>query len=552
MKYCTRKGISIALVLLLLLVLGSAAVLAAEPSTVEPPAGVSLTMAADKNSITQGDTVTLTTNFNLLSGAISGYNATQVVVLLPAGLDYASSVVYIGGVPAVMTTTPISISAGTSVVVNFDNNAVTAGPAQLRVIADVSSVTAGILTARAELYLQPTGADMPTSPNEQANVILQVVNVTPPVPPTPPEIQVATVTFNLNGGARVGGGALVQAIPIGGTAIEPYVFREGYIFLEWDRSFNNVQQNITVNARWTRSDDTGMIPVEPPIYDFVQGHFINNRNTFMQFSHMPLIYYAERHIVGLVSVEIDGSTLRSGTHYVATTGTSAGTTAIHLKASYLNTLAVGTHTLKVNFRGDVYATTEFSVTRYTNTFNDVSSSDWFYKGVEAMNASELLLGVSNTRFDPYAYMTRGMVVTLLYRYAGEPSVSGFRNPFPDAASGQYYTNAVIWAAANGIVTGHEDGRFAPNDLMTREQFAAVLYRYQNVLGSETMDILMDHQFSDVNQVSSYARSAVNKLDMQGVFRDWPRDSANRFQPQASVTRAEVATVMRLWIESIGW
>jgi hypothetical protein len=514
-------------------------------------------MAADKSSITQGDTVTLTANFNLLSGAVSGYDATQVAILLPAGLDYASSVIYIGGAPAVMTTTPISTPAGTSVVVNFDNNTVTAGPAQFRVVAEAGSISGGSLTARAELYLQPAGANMPTTSNAQANVTLQVVNITPPAPPTttppvPPTMQVANVTFNLNGGVRVGGGALVQAIPIGGSAIEPYVYRQGYIFLEWDRSFSNVQQDITVNARWTRSDDTGMIPVEPPIYTLVQGHFVNNRNTFTQFSHMPLIYYAERHIVGFVSVEIDGSVLRSGTHYVATTGIPSGTTAIHLKASYLNTLPVGTHTLKVNFRDGVYATTDFRVTRYTNTFNDVSSSDWFNQGVEAMNASELLLGVSNTRFDPYANMTRGMVVTLLYRYAGEPTVSGFRNPFPDVASGQFYTNAVVWAAANRIVTGHEDGRFAPNDLMTREQFAAVLYRYQDVLGSQTSDILADHQFSDANQISSYARSAVSKLNMQGVYRDWPNDPGNRFQPQASVTRAEVATVMRLWIESIGW
>jgi hypothetical protein len=292
--------------------------------------------------------------------------------------------------------------------------------------------------------------------------------------------------------------------------------------------------------------------VEPPIYDFVEGEFINGRNTFTQFSHMPLIYYAESHIANFANVEVDGYILRSGTHYVATTGIGRGTTAIHLKASYLNTLPIGNHTLRVNFKGDVYATVEFRVTRYTNTFYDVNSGDWFYKGVEAMNASELLRGVSNTQFDPYSHMTRGMVVTLLYRFAGEPSIAGFRNPFPDVAAGQYYTNAVIWASANGIVTGHENGRFAPNDIMTHEQFAAVLYRYQGVLGSVTTDILADHQFSDFNQISLYARSAVNKLNMQGVFYDWPRDPYNRFQPQSSVTRAEVATVMRLWIESVGW
>jgi len=149
-------------------------------------------------------------------------------------------------------------------------------------------------------------------------------------------------------------------------------------------------------------------------------------------------------------------------------------------------------------------------------------------------------------------MTRGTVVTLLYKFTGEPSVAGFNNPFPDVAAGQYYTNAVIWAATNGIVTGYDTGLFAPQDLMTREQFAVVLFRYQNALGNTAMDILMDRSYSDFSQISNYAQSAVNKTTMQGVYRDWPVDAQNRFQPKANVTRAELAAVMRLWIESIGW
>jgi hypothetical protein len=272
----------------------------------------------------------------------------------------------------------------------------------------------------------------------------------------------------------------------------------------------------------------------------------------MQFNHLPLIYYANRHVASFVSVELDGMLLTSGTHYIATSGTTAATTAIHFKASFLNTLTIGDHTFQVNFRENLFATDSFTITRYVNTFTDVRTGDWFYKGVEAMNASELLLGVSATHFDPYSQMTRGMVVTLLYRFAGQPNITGFRNPFPDVAMNQYYTSAVMWAAANGIVTGHEDGMFAPNDLMTREQFAAVLYRYQNALGSVAMDILMGYRHSDFDTIALFARGAVNKLTMQGVFRDWPTDPQGRYQPLETVSRAEVATVMRLWIESIGW
>jgi len=371
--------------------------------------------------------------------------------------------------------------------------------------------------------------------------------VTPEVtPPVMPEI--STVVFNLAGGVRVGGGALTQAVVRNGSAVEPYVYRQGYIFLEWDQDFTNVQQNMTITARWVLQGVT--LPVEPPIVEVITGHFLNNKNSFKQTSHIPLIYYADSHISRFTSVEVNGYAL-SGRQYVATTGTARDTTAIHLKASYLNTLPVGTHTLTVYFDG-IYVEADFTVTPYVNMFYDVNYGDWFYAGVGAMNASELLLGINNTQFNPGGNMTRGMVVTLLYRFAGEPGTTGNRSPFPDVRAGQYYTNAVIWAAANGIVTGHDTGYFAPNDMMTREQFAAVLYRYQNALGSQTTDILMGVQYSDFYDISLYARSAVNKLTMQGVYSDWPGNPEGNFMPRATVSRAEVATAMRLWIESIGW
>jgi hypothetical protein len=554
MRRFVHKGTSMALIFVLLMTaFWPRAAFAAEQLNIEPPIGADLTLTADTSIVSVGDTVNFTVGFNLLSSVISGYGATRVTVFLPSGLDYVSSVVYIGGMPAVLTTMPAATPIGTSVVFDFDNVTMTPGLAQLYITANVSDVSGGALTARAEVYLQPLYDTMPYNPNEQTSLTLQTLETTYPTLPTIPIMpEVSRVAFNLNGGVRVGGGALVQAVPTGGSAVEPYVFRQGYVFLGWDISFYNVTQDITVTASWTPDTDIGMIEIAPPIYYFVEGHFINDRNAFTQFSHMPLIYYAERHVADFVSVEVNGQALTAGTHYVATAGTAAATTAIHLKASYLNTLEIGSHTLMVNFRGDISADAQFTVYAYVNTFYDVNSGDWFYRGVEAMNASELLRGVSDTRFDPHSYMTRGMVVTLLYRFAGEPSVVGFRNPFPDIYAAQYYTNAVIWAAANGIVMGHDNGLFAPHDIMTHEQFAAVLYRYQNALGSVTMDILMDRHYSDFDQIGMYARGAVSNLTMQGVFRDWPYEPENRFQPQYPVTRARVAAVMRLWIESIGW
>jgi len=363
-----------------------------------------------------------------------------------------------------------------------------------------------------------------------------------------------SVQFYLDGGYRVGGGALSQVIPAGGSAVAPYVRRDGYIFLGWNMSFKNVQHDLYVTALWepeNQTPDTGPITVNPN-FTLIGGYFVDDKNVFTHFSHIPMIYYAEQRISLFRSVEMDGHILKEGEHYIATTGMKNGTTAIHLKASYLNALKSETHTLRVHFRNDEYANAQLTVEEYVNNFRDVNRDDWFFKGVEAMNSSKLLLGITDTQFDPYSSMTRGQVVTLLYRFTGEPNIAGFGNPFPDVAAKQYYTEAVIWAAANGIVVGHDTGLFAPYDEMTREQFAAVLYRYQNILGSGTNDILMDREYGDFDKISLYAKTAVNKLTMQGVFSDLPYIPGNLFEPRASVNRAEVATVMRLWIESMDW
>ena len=540
------KAVSMALVLALLAILWSGSIAWAEA---ERPLKGDLTLIADNNTVFSGGTVNLTAGFNLLESAVNSYSALRITVFLPAGLDYVSGVVYVGGAPAALTATPANTPAGTSVVVDLNDMAVLAGAAQLKIAAKVSNTWGGgKLSVRGGLYLQPTGASMPNSPNEEVVCTLESLNpVTPTVPP-----KIYTVRFNPSGGIRVGGGALIQAVAGGGSAIEPYVYRDGYILQGWDMPLNYITHDQVITAIWSPDTDNGMITVDPPSGSMVQGYFVHGQNEFTRFSHMPMIYYAEHYIARFESVEIGSRILRPGSEYVATAGTRAGTTAIHLKASYLNVLNAGSYTLRVNFRNGVYANSQLTVAPYRDHYTDVSKNDWFYKGVEAMTASELLRGVTGTRFDPYSSMSRGMMVTLLYRYVGEPSVAGFGNRFPDIAPGQYFTDAVMWAAANGIVNGYTNGLFAPYDMMTHEQFAAVLFRYQDNLGSIPTDVLPSFGYNDFNQINYYAQAAVNKLATQGVFRDWPPDRENRFRPQNPVTRAEVATVMRLWIESIGW
>ena len=117
-------------------------------------------------------------------------------------------------------------------------------------------------------------------------------------------------------------------------------------------------------------------------------------------------------------------------------------------------------------------------------FGDVQSTDWYYDEVQYVYENGLMSGTSATTFSPDATTTRGMIVTILHRLEGTPAVST-SGTFADVAAGQYYTDAVEWASANGIVGGYGNGRFGPNDPITREQLAAMMYRYADFLGMDT-------------------------------------------------------------------
>ena len=109
-------------------------------------------------------------------------------------------------------------------------------------------------------------------------------------------------------------------------------------------------------------------------------------------------------------------------------------------------------------------------------FGDVQSTDWYYDEVQYVYENGLMSGTSATTFSPDTTTTRGMIVTILHRLEGTPAVST-SGTFADVTAGRYYTDAVEWASANGIVGGYGNGRVGPNDPITREQMAAILYRY---------------------------------------------------------------------------
>jgi len=179
-------------------------------------------------------------------------------------------------------------------------------------------------------------------------------------------------------------------------------------------------------------------------------------------------------------------------------------------------------------------------------FTDVSKTDWYYEAVKYVYANDLMYGTSAERFGPSTILTRAMVVTILYRHAGSPNVSAIANPFNDVAAGLWYTDAVKWAANNGVVAGYGNGKFGPNDPVTKEQLAAIIYRVQRAEGEIPPSTGAAKNFSDATSVTSWAKEAVNTLNKQGIFSDMP---GNVFGPQTASNRAEVASVLHRWLIS---
>lgn len=180
-------------------------------------------------------------------------------------------------------------------------------------------------------------------------------------------------------------------------------------------------------------------------------------------------------------------------------------------------------------------------------FNDVSANDWFASAVDYVTGKGMMNGTADNTFSPKANTTRGMVVTVLYRLENQPSTSAAS--FTDVASGAYYANAVAWANANGIVSGYGSGKFGPNDKVTREQLAAILYRYAqykkyDVSVGEDTNIL---SYDDAQSISSYAIPAIRWACGAGVVTG---KSGSKLDPKGNATRAEVAAMLMRFCENV--
>lgn len=177
-------------------------------------------------------------------------------------------------------------------------------------------------------------------------------------------------------------------------------------------------------------------------------------------------------------------------------------------------------------------------------FNDIPANAWYVDAVDFAVENGLMNGVGNGKFDPEGSMTRAMLVTVLWRYEGSPKKG--TNSFADVSNGQWYTDAIAWAAAEGIVGGVGNGIFKPHGNITREQMATILFRYANKKGFDTSKRGDLSGFPDASKVSSYAKDALSWTVAEGIING----SDGYLLPQGDATRAQVSAILMRYIQNI--
>lgn len=182
----------------------------------------------------------------------------------------------------------------------------------------------------------------------------------------------------------------------------------------------------------------------------------------------------------------------------------------------------------------------------TMPFADVAEGAWYYDSIKYVYSNGMMVGTGDTKFSPNATTTRGMIVTILYRLEGEPVVSG-ASSFNDVAEGRYYANAVKWAAENEIVSGYGNGQFGPEDPITREQMAAILYRYATFKDFDMTKTADLSKFTDSGKISDWSKAALSWANAEGLVNG---KGGGILDPLGNATRAEVSAILYCFCENV--
>ena len=234
---------------------------------------------------------------------------------------------------------------------------------------------------------------------------------------------------------------------------------------------------------------------------------------------------------------------------IGTTAVNGKLYALGAKGSYTDTSIPFTAGTKVKSDMKLYARWDENKGGTTSglPFTDVSQNDWFYDAVKYVYSGKLFSGVSDTEFAPNSPLTRAMLVTVLWRAEGKPYVN-YAVSFDDTDENAYYFEALRWAASEKIVEGISDTEFAPDANITREQIAAIMFRYakfKNIVSDGEQAENLD--YIDKNQISGWAAEAVSFCKQLGIMTG---DDTNSFNPKNSATRAETAAITQRFSEKL--
>ena len=215
-----------------------------------------------------------------------------------------------------------------------------------------------------------------------------------------------------------------------------------------------------------------------------------------------------------------------------------------------NKSIIETHLFYRNLMDDIYST--YHTVQPTETpfpFTDVPESRWSYPYIKELYEAGVVSGTTATTFAPDMTMTRAMLVSVLWRLAGEPAPKG-TNTFDDVPNGAWYTDAVTWAAENGVVAGIGNGRFDPDGSVTREQTAVILFNYAQSKGYDVSARADLSVFPDAGSVSGWAQDALAWANAAGLISGAVRGTQTILDPQGSASRAQVAMILMGYVEHV--
>lgn len=345
-----------------------------------------------------------------------------------------------------------------------------------------------------------------------------------------------TVAVNASpakGGKVTGGGAYSENDPVTVTATA----NSGYRFVRWTKTANGQQVSTSTSYTFTANKDVNLTAVfEKTGGDDGDGAGPGTVSSSYQIT-APITENGTVTItpesaksgekVTITSKPDDGYTIGS----VTVTDSSGKSVSVmdNGNNTYIFTMPASQVTVTATFVA--------IETPWVNTFTDVSKSDWFYDGVAYAAQNGLMQGVGGDKFNPSGTTSRGMIATILYRLEGEPAAS--QSTFTDVAAGQYYTDAVAWAAANKIVEGYGNNTFGPNDDITREQMATILYRYADYKGYDVSELADLSGYTGQEKISSWALTAMRWANNKDIITG---RTTTTLVPKGTATRAE-ATVL---------